>query len=252
MRIIFLGTGTSHGVPVVGCDCAVCKSPNPKNRRTRTSILISENGRNVLVDASVELRLQCLQNDVRRVDAVLLTHGHADHIFGLDDLRIFNSRQKAVIPVYGSEQTLGIVRKAFSYVFEETQIGGGKPQFTLNPVSGRFRVCDVDVEAIEVFHGRLPVTAYRFGPFAYVTDVNSIPPESFERMRGLDTLVLDALRYRPHSTHFCLDESLRVVAELKPRRAYFTHMAHDLEHDATNAKLPTNVELAYDGLMLEI
>lgn len=252
MKVTFLGTGTSYGVPIIGCDCAVCTSPNPKNRRTRASALVSENGAELLIDASVEFRLQCLANNIRQIDAVLLTHEHADHIFGLDDLRRFTIGRDRAMPIHASARTLQSVRRSFWYVFEQTQRGGGKPNFSLHELDHSQTICGVPIEAIDVFHGGMPITAFRIGDFAYVTDVSRIPPASFERLRGLDTLVLDALRPKPHPTHFSLSQAVEVTRQLNPRRAFFTHVTHDVEHEATNASLPEGMELAYDGLVIEV
>jgi phosphoribosyl 1,2-cyclic phosphate phosphodiesterase len=253
MRILFLGTGTSHGVPAIQCRCAVCTSPDPRNLRARCAVIVSEGGRTVLVDTPPELRQQSIRFHLERVDAVLFTHSHADHIFGLDDIRRFNDLQGGEMPCYGSRETLADLERAFRYVFVETQAGGGKPRLTLHAVeAGPFVAAGINVEAIPILHGRLPVFAFRFGAFAYVTDVSEIPPASRERLRGLDTLVLGALRHRPHPTHFSVTQALEAVAELQPRRAFFTHIAHDLEHRETDSALPPGVRLAYDGLLLEL
>ena len=253
MRVLFLGTGTSHGVPAIQCRCDVCASPDPRNARARCSVVVTVGGRSVLIDTPPELRQQAIRFHLTRVDVVLFTHSHADHIFGLDDIRRFNDLQGGEMPCYGRAETLADIERAFRYVFTETQAGGGKPRLALHPVeSGPFCAAGVAVEAIPILHGRLPVFAYRFGSFAYVTDVSEIAPASRDRLRGLDTLVLGALRHREHATHFSVAQALEVVADLKPRRTFFTHMAHDLEHRATEAGLPPGVRLAYDGLILEI
>jgi len=252
-----LGSGTSHGVPMIGCDCAVCCSDNPKNKRFRPSILVRTAEGAILVDTTPELRLQALANDVRRVDAVLFTHTHADHIFGLDDLRRYNDLSGAEIPVYGDEGILADIRRIYPYIFTETQAGGGKPRLTLHLIPPDFELYGLRIRSFYVLHGRLPVLAYRFdqpataaGPArsaAYVTDVSSIPPEAMERLHGLDLLLLDAVRYDPHPTHFGLYQALDVIAELQPRCALLTHLSHRLDHDTVNAQIPANVELAYDG-----
>lgn len=253
MRVLFLGTGTSHGVPAIQCRCDVCTSPDPRNRRARCGVVILEGGRSVLIDTPPELRQQAIRFHLERVDAVLFTHSHADHIFGLDDIRRFTDLQGGEMPCYGSPETLQDIERAFRYVFVETQAGGGKPRLALHRIAaGPLVAAGVEAEAIPILHGRLPVFAYRFGAFAYVTDVSEIPPASRDRLRGLDTLVLGALRHRPHPTHFSIAQAVEVVQDLKPRRAFFTHMAHDLEHRATDAALPPGVRLAYDGLILEI
>jgi phosphoribosyl 1,2-cyclic phosphate phosphodiesterase len=258
MEILVLGSGTSHGVPMIGCDCDVCLSPNPRNRRFRPSILVRHEGKAILVDTTPELRLQSLAFDVRQVDAVLFTHTHADHIFGLDDLRRFNDLMDREIPVYGDEDTLADIRRIYPYIFKETQQGGGKPRLTLHSVETEFTLFGLQIQSFYVMHGRLPVLSYRFdapadaeGPacsVAYVTDVNYIPPDSLARLQNLDVLFLDAVRFEPHSTHFGLYQALEVIADLKPRQAYLTHLSHHFEHDAVNAQLPKNVALAYDGL----
>lgn len=252
MRVTFLGTGTSHGVPMIGCGCPVCKSTDPRNHRHRCSIYIETDGPRLLVDTPPELRLQLIREDIASADAVLFTHAHADHIFGLDDVRRFNDANGRPLPCYGSEATLATVRKTFEYIFVPTQLGGGKPQLGLIPVDRRFSVGVVDVTVVPVLHGNLPVYGYKIGGLAYVTDCSAIPPESAELLTGLDTLVLGVLRPEPHETHFSLSEGLAVVDQLKPRRAYFTHISHRLEHEHTNDVLPPGVELAYDGLKIEV
>lgn len=252
MTLTFLGTGTSHGVPMIGCDCPVCASTDPRNCRTRSSALIEVGGASLLIDTCPELRLQSIRENIRRVDAVLYTHAHADHLFGLDDVRRFNDLSRSVIACYGSKDTLRTIRRAFEYVFVPTQQGGGKPQLELIEVNGPFETHGVRVVPISVLHGRLPVLGYRIGDLAYVTDVSDIPESSEALLAGLDTLVLGVLRIEPHETHFSLDQGLAVVEKLHPRRAFFTHVSHRLDHDKTNLSLPANVAFAYDGLKIDI
>lgn len=252
MRITFLGTGTSHGIPMIGCDCPVCRSDDPRNNRTRASVLVEADGANLLIDTGPELRIQAIREDIRRVDAVLFTHAHADHVFGLDDVRRFNDLSGRAMPCYGSAETLTSVRRAFEYVFVPTQAGGGKPALDLVPVDASFVVGGVPIEPIPVLHGQLQVLGYRIGGFAYVTDVSCIPESSMALLGGLDVLVLGVLRPQPHETHFSVGEGLEIVERLRPKSAFFTHIAHKLDHEATNATLPGHVRLAYDGLRITL
>src|SRR5687767_2292364 len=211
MKVTVLGSGTSHGVPMIGCACPVCLSPNPKNKRFRPSIAVENQGNVILVDTTPELRLQSLAVDLKRVDAVLMTHTHADHVFGLDDLRRFNDLTGQEIPVYGDAATLADIRRIFQYIFTETQAGGGKPRIALHEVPESFEMFGLRIQSFYVLHGRLPVLAYRFDDFAYVTDVNFIPQESMDKLHNLDLLILDAVRPDPHETHFGLYEALEIV-----------------------------------------
>jgi phosphoribosyl 1,2-cyclic phosphate phosphodiesterase len=253
VRVTFLGTGTSHGVPSPACSCEVCCSPDPRDNRTRCSILVEWQGCSILVDTPPELRQQVIRSHVRRIDAILYTHSHADHIMGLDDVRRYNALQGGELPIYARPDVLDDIERAFRYIFVETQEGGGKPQVRLVPIEGEMiDLGTLRVEAIPLYHGELQISAFRFGSFAYATDASAIPAASIERLRGLDTLVLSALRDEPHPTHFSVGESLAMVGELRPRRAFFTHMAHNLQHQSTNRQLPDHVRLAYDGLILDI
>ncbi len=260
MEILVLGSGTSHGVPMIGCECEVCKSSNPKNRRFRPSILVRSGEEAILIDTTPELRLQCLTFNVSRVDAVLFTHTHADHIFGLDDVRRFNDLSGKELPVYGDAETLEDIRRIYPYVFKQTQLGGGKPRVSLQEVERDFSLFGLNIQSFYVLHGRLPVLSYRFDQpatenspaysAAYVTDVSHIPPDAMERLYGLDVLLLDAVRFDPHPTHFGLYQALEVIAEVKPKFAYLTHLSHHFDHDTVNAQIPENVELSYDGLTI--
>jgi phosphoribosyl 1,2-cyclic phosphate phosphodiesterase len=256
LRITLLGTGTSTGVPRIACDCAVCTSPDPRNRRLRAGVLIEvldpAGGGTLLVDTSPDLREQALVHDVRRVDAVLFTHAHADHVYGLDDLRVFNFIQGGAIPLHGSAATLAAVRRAFAYVWEDGQEGGGKPRLELVPVTGPFELLGRTVEPLPVWHGDLEVTAYRLGGFALVTDVSAIPEATMERLGGLDVLVLGAMRYRPHPTHLSIAEGVEVARRLGARRTVFTHLAHEVDATAPAIELPPGVELGWDGMRFEV
>ena len=254
LRVTFLGTGTSTGVPVIGCDCTTCRSSNLKDRRWRPSVYIQLNdGSAVLVDASPDLRAQALAFNVRRVDLILLTHRHADHVLGLDDVRIYNFRQGGPIPCYGDSMTVASVKRMFAYVFDpKTPRGGGLPQLTLSSLAGPFSFRENTFIPIPLRHGTLPVLGYRLGAFAYLTDCSEIPDVSWPLLQGLDVLVLDALRHRPHSTHFNIEQAVEATQRIGARRTYFTHMTHDLPHDETSAELPNGITLAYDGLVLEV
>jgi phosphoribosyl 1,2-cyclic phosphate phosphodiesterase len=288
MKVTVLGSGTSHGVPSIGCDCAVCRSTDPRDQRTRPSILIElscegsdsldagdkldeatpdTNGhedaaaasafaravRAVLVDTSTDLRMQALANNVRRVDAILFTHTHADHIFGLDDVRRYNQMQQGPIACFADAQTVADLRRIFAYVFEPPrQKGGGLPQLSLFRIEGPFVLGGVEIIPVPLLHGAIPVLGFRLGAFAYLTDCNRIPDASWPLLEGVRILILDALRRRPHSTHFSVDEAVAVALRLGAEQTYFTHICHDLPHAATNAQLPQGIELAYDGLVLNV
>jgi phosphoribosyl 1,2-cyclic phosphate phosphodiesterase len=253
-RVTFLGTGTSHGVPMIGCTCATCRSTDPRDRRLRPSIHLDVPGRaSILVDTSTDLRQQALASGITKVDAVLYTHAHADHILGLDELRRFNMIQKTTIPCYADAPTWDALKRTFFYVFDGmARQGGGVPQLEPREIDGPFDVAGIHVQPVPLLHGRLPILGFRFGTFAYLTDCSAIPDASWPLIEHIDTLVIDALRDKPHATHFSVSEALEAAARIAPRRTYFTHMAHDLPHAATCARLPRGVELAYDGLTLDI
>ena len=267
LKVTVLGSGTSSGVPAIGCDCAVCRSTDPKDRRTRPSILLqftrpdhepalSHAVGSILIDTSTDLRTQALVNNVRRIDTILFTHGHADHVLGLDETRRFNQMQKTAIGCYGSDETVDGLRRMFQYIFgTPRQIGGGVPQLRLFSIAGPFTMGGVEIVPVPLWHGQLAVLGYRIGPFAYLTDCNRVPDDSWPLLTadgGIRVLIIDALRERRHPTHFAVDEALEVVDRLRPERAYFTHICHDLPHEATCARLPAGVELAYDGLVFDL
>ena len=249
--LTFLGTGTSMGVPTLGCDCAVCTSDDPHNRRTRPSIRLAYNDRIILIDTGPDFHAQALREGIRRVDAVLYTHGHADHVMGFDDLRPLSFHGKDNLPVYADAATADNIERIFEYTFrkEDRYPTSARVQIhRLDPSPGAgvelFGAC---FQRIPVTHGRQEITGYRFGNAAYLTDMSDLPEASIPLLQDLDLLIIDALRRDPHPSHSHLDKSIAIVEQLKPRRAFFTHMSHDLDHDTTNANLPTHIRLAYDG-----
>ncbi len=253
LTITVLGSGTSVGVPTIGCHCAVCTSSDPRDNRLRPSVLVSYDGRNVLIDTTPDFRTQALRARMERVDAILFTHAHADHIMGLDDVRPFNFRQRSTIPVYGSGETINTIRRVFEYIFAGGKTESSIPRLEPHVLNGDpFELFGLEFTPIPLRHGRTAVYGYRFGAAAYLTDHSEIPPESQEKLRGLDVLFLDALRERPHPTHTTVMRALEHVAEIAPRRAYFTHICHDLPHAGTESRLPENVHLAYDGLQISV
>lgn len=254
MRMTFLGTGTSTGVPSIGCDCETCLSGDPRDKRLRVSVLVEHEGTRILVDTSIDFRQQALRAGIRKLDAVLITHCHVDHVFGLDDIRPLNFRYGAM-GVYANETAWKDLRRIFQYVFQPTHTGGGLPQLLPHTVVHGSPFCigkDIEVTPLEVIHGRLPVIAYRFNDIAYATDLKTIPPDSLEGLRGLDVLALDCVRIKPHTTHLCLEEALAYIEELKPKKAYLTHLNHDIMHARDSRLLPDNVEFAYDGLSVVV
>ena len=251
LTLTFLGTGTSNGIPIIGCGCDVCRSADPRDKRGRTSAFVRDglDDRVYLIDTATELRLQAIATGLDRVDAVLFTHAHADHTGGFDDLRRFNELQQAHLPVYASPETAATLRERFAYAFADAfPFYGGKPDLHLHEVTGPFAPFAREIVPIPVFHGRLPVLGFRFGDLAYVTDAKAIPDASLELLRDLDVLVLNALRERPHPTHLSLPEAVEIIQELRPRRAFLVHLSHELSHAEASAMLPDGIEVAYDGL----
>jgi len=252
MKLTFLGTGTSTGVPSIACECETCTSNDPRDKRLRVSVLVEHAGQSVLIDTSSDFRQQALLYGLKHLDAVLITHCHADHIFGLDDIRPLNFRYGA-LGLYANERAWLDIRRIFRYIFEPSHFGGGLPQVIPHTVEPGASFClekHLLITPLEVIDGRLPVMAYRFNDFAYATDLSEIPPATMNLMRGLDVLVLDCLRFKEHPTHLWLDKALEYIDRIKPRRAYLTHIAHDVKHERDSARLPDGVEWAYDGLVI--
>jgi phosphoribosyl 1,2-cyclic phosphate phosphodiesterase len=255
-QLVFLGTGTSHGVPMIGCGCPTCVSANRKNHRTRCAVALGLPGGNLLIDTPPELRIQLLREGIGVAHAVLYTHGHADHLFGLDDVRIFPRYLGHAVPIYCEHGVEARIRRSFSYAFDpevEQFPAGGVPKLEFHRVGTEpFDLLGARVQPIRLIHGPCRVLGYRFGNLAYCTDVKHVPAESLERLRGLDVLILDCLRHEPHATHLSLDEALDLVRVLRPGRTLLTHLSHRLEHESTRAELPPGVDLAYDGLRIAL
>jgi len=249
MKITVLGSGTSVGVPTIGCHCSVCTSTDPRDNRLRPSILVSYDGRNVLVDTTPDFRTQALRAAIQRIDAIVFTHSHADHLMGLDDVRPFNFRQSGEIPIYAAPDTMDAVYRCFPYIFDNAQRNTNVPKLDARLLDGSpVDLFGVSFVPIPILHGKQTIYGFRFGAAAYLTDHSEIPESSMELLRGLDVLFLDALRYKPHPTHSTVERSLKTVEALAPRRAFFTHICHDLGHERAESMLPPNVRLAFDGL----
>ena len=253
MKFTFLGTGTSTGVPSIACDCETCLSDDPRDKRLRVSILVEHNDKKILVDTSIDFRQQALRAKIERLDAILITHCHVDHVFGLDDIRPLNFRYGAM-GIYANEIAWIDLRRIFQYIFKPTHFGGGLPQLIPHTVYANSPFCigeGLEVTPFEVIHGKLPVIAYRFNDFAYATDLNFISDETIAGLQGLDVLVLDCVRIKPHSTHLGLTEALDYIERIKPKRAFLTHLNHDILHSRDSKLLPENVHFAYDGLVVD-
>ena len=256
VEIILCGTGTSHGIPVIGCRCPVCLSDDPRNKRLRTGVLIRTKSGEILIDTPPDLRQQLLSAKADNVKAVIYTHQHADHLFGIDDLRIFCHQLPFALPLYCEERVEQAIKQMCPYAFSppnENMHSGAVPQLECKSITTEsFSALEVPIQPVRLFHGELPVLGFRIGNFAFCTDCNSIPKESMPLLAGLDVLILDALRYRNHPTHFSVSEALEVVEQLKPKETYFTHICHDIDHETLEAELPVGVKLAYDGITFDI
>lgn len=251
LELTFLGTGTSNGIPVIGCDCPVCTSEDPRDTRSRTSAVVRWNGTTILIDTATELRLQARAASLDHVDAVLYTHAHADHTGGLDDLRRFNELAKRHLPVYAGRETAESLRQRYGYAFsDQFPFYGGKPDLILNEIDGPFDIDGQEVIPIPVMHGRTSVLGFRFGSLAYVTDAKHIPESSLDQLRNLDVLILNALRERSHPTHLSIDEAIEIATDLNPNHTWLLHLSHELSHDAASACLPSSMGVAYDGLTI--
>lgn len=239
------------GVPTIGCSCAVCTSTDPKDKRTRPSVLIQYSGKNVLIDTTPDFRTQAIRECIDRLDAILYTHAHADHILGLDDVRPLSYRHESKVPLYARGTTADAIEQVFKYIFDADYKFGGLARVSMNRMNASVELFGATFEVVPVIHGDTEIDGFRFGSAAYLTDFSAIPETSMAKLQGLDILFLDALRYKPHPTHSSVDQSLAIVEQLKPKRTFFTHISHDLAHEAANAKLPPHVRLAHDGLKLE-
>ena len=257
MHLTFLGTGTSFGVPQIGCNCAVCQSNDPRDKRTRTGVVVEQNGTRLLIDSPPELRLQLVATGIRDVDAVLYTHEHADHTHGIDDLRMFSLKGRRALPLYGPEEAMNHLRQAFRYIFDDdvkAYAGTSKPLLELHPIVAgqRHSIAGIDVLPIAFEHGHARVFGYRIGALAYITDVKAVPPEAVAQLAGVRILVLNALWWRSHPTHMSIDEAVAAAGAIGAERTFLTHLTHETGHAALAARLPKSVEPAYDGLTVEI
>lgn len=246
-----LGSGTSMGVPTIGCDCRVCHSDDPRDSRTRPSVMVQYDQRTVVIDTTPDFRQQAIREAITRIDAVIYTHAHADHVLGLDDLRPLTFRRPDHLPIYAHGATMDRLRSMFHYIFDDSYEYGGIARLDPHLIAGPFNLFGVCFQPVPILHGKEEIHGYRFGQAAYLTDFSAIPQASMALLEGLDIVFLDALRHRPHPTHSTLENSVELASKLRPRRAFFTHISHDLPHEETNRSLPQNVRLAHDGLRLE-
>ena len=251
VELTVLGSGTSVGVPVIGCSCAVCISDDPRDKRTRPSILLRYNNHAVVIDTGPDFRFQALRAKMDRLDAVLYTHAHADHVLGLDDLRPFNEHGAKTIPIYANRPAMDGLRRIFQYVFDGNYPWGGVPLIEPHLINGPLQLCGLEFVPVRVRHGYLEVLGFRFGKVAYLTDYSEIPEASAQALRGMDVIFFDGLRHTPHPAHQTVAQALQEVERLRPKRAFLTHIAHELGHEATNRTLPRSVELCYDGMQLD-
>jgi phosphoribosyl 1,2-cyclic phosphate phosphodiesterase len=252
-QITVLGSGTSVGVPTIGCHCAVCSSTDPRDNRMRPSILVSYAGRNVLIDTTPDFRSQALRAKIDHLDAVIFTHSHADHIMGLDDVRPFNFRQQTRIPIFAAPDTMEAIRRCFPYIFDGVKRESNVPQLDTRLIDGApFELFGLEFLPVPILHGKALIYGFRFGAAAYLTDHSDIPAASKDMLRGLDVLFLDALRYKPHPTHSTVEHSVGTAAELGAKRTFLTHICHDIAHEHAETLLPPAVRLAYDGLELRV
>jgi phosphoribosyl 1,2-cyclic phosphate phosphodiesterase len=252
LKITVLGSGTSAGVPTIGCHCDVCTSTDARDNRLRPSILVTYEDHHVVIDTTPDFRTQALRAGLQRLDAVLFTHSHADHLMGLDDVRPFNFRQSGRIPIYAAPDTMSAVQRCFPYIFDTVKRNTNIPQLDAHIIEAPFDLFGLEFVPVPILHGSQPILGFRFGAAAYLTDHSEIPEASMALLQGLDILFLDALRYKPHPTHSTVDRSVKTVEQLSPRRAFFTHICHDLAHARAESLLPPNIRLAYDGLELEV
>lgn len=251
--ITVLGSGTSVGVPTPGCHCSVCTSIDPRDNRLRPSVLVQYGGHNVVIDTTPDFRTQVLRAKLDRLDAVLFTHSHADHIMGLDDVRPFNFRQRTSIPIFASAEAMTTIQRCFEYIFNSEEQESSVPHLETHTLNGKsFELFGQEFVPVRLLHGRKSIYGFRFGQAAYLTDHSDIPAESMEQLAGLDVLFLDALRHKPHPTHSTVEKSMQTVERLAPRRAFFTHICHDLPHEETESALPPHIRLAYDGLEITV
>lgn len=252
LQITFLGTGTSHGVPVIACDCKVCQSNNPKNKRMRTSIHIKSKEYNLLIDTPPEMRLELIKNKIKHVDSVFMTHAHADHLMGFDDIRALNWFQGKEMPVYADQKTLENIKRVFPYIFTKKISGGGIPQVILKEIKTEFIFKDLKVTPIPIYHGKNKILAYRINNFAYLTDCSKIPKSSLELLKGIEYAAIDALRFKEHPTHMSVDQAVKLSQNLNLKHTYLTHISHNLDHEKLKDYLPLNISPAYDGLVLNL
>lgn len=253
LKLIFLGTGTSSGVPVLGCECDTCRSDDPRDKRFRTSAyLTTTQGTKILIDISPDFRMQALTHHISWIDGILITHAHHDHIGGLDELRQVNFLMKQNVSVYGDASSLQEIRTRFDYIFKETQIGGGKPQLDLHLIEAQqeFFIKEQKILPIEVVHGELPILGFRMDGLTYITDASDLSPATIKSLQHTRVLVINALRFRPHPTHFSLEQTLAMIQQIAPQTAYLVHMTHNIKHDEVEKTLPANVYLAYDNLAI--
>jgi len=252
LTLTILGSGTSTGIPVIGCSCAVCLSKDQRNKRTRSSALLSYAGSNILIDTATDLRQQMLREEIRHIDAVLYTHVHADHLHGIDDLRAFTLRGESAIPLYGSTSTLEQIRHNFAYIFDPTSEPGYIPQLKTCPVTEAFNLCGLSLTPVPLLHGAMDVYGYRVGPLAYLTDCNGIPAASQKLLEGVEFLIIDGLRIKPHRTHFNIQQAVLTAQRIGAKRTWLTHLSHEIDHRVIEMELPAGIGLAFDGQRIEV